>query len=114
MTSKPRARHRAASRRPEARERWRLRLYIAGRTARCVAAETNLRRICRQYLAGRCHVRVVDLLEDPRLGRVDQILAVPTLVRRLPRPERRVVGDLSNEAATLAALGLGPSPVSRT
>lgn len=109
MTARRRARPGARPRRSAAPAKWRLRLYIAGHTPRSTAAEANLRRICRTHLPGRYEIRVVDLLVDPRLGRADQVLAVPTVVRRTPGPERRVVGDLSNEAVTLAALGLGPA-----
>lgn len=77
---------RGAGRRERVRAEWELRLYIAGRTARCVAALENLERICEQNLQGRYRIEVVDLLENPQLARGDQILAIPTLVRKLPTP----------------------------
>jgi circadian clock protein KaiB len=73
-----------------------LRLYVAGQTPKCVRAFANLKRICEEYLAGRYHIEMVDLLENPQLARGDQILAVPTLVRRLPAPIKKIIGDLSN------------------
>jgi circadian clock protein KaiB len=87
-------------------ERWRLRLYVAGKTRRCEAAEENLRKICDQYLDGRYTIEVVDLLENPTLAQGDQILAVPTLVRKLPMPVRRIIGDLSNTERVLVGLDL--------
>ena|SRR5258706_7844312 len=89
-------------------ERWRLRLYVAGKTARCETAEENLRKICEAYLAGRYSIEVVDLLENPTLAQGDQILAVPTLVRKLPTPVRRIIGDLSNTERVLVGLDLRP------
>src|SRR4029077_9295512 len=77
-------------------EMWNLRLYVAGQSAKCVAAVRNLNRFCEEHLAGRYVVEVVDLLENPRLARDDQILAIPTLVRKLPEPLRKIVGDLSD------------------
>ena len=87
-------------------ERWRLRLYVAGKTPRCEAAEDNLRKICDEYLEGRYTIEVVDLLEQPTLAHGDQILAVPTLVRKLPMPVRRIIGDLSNTERVLVGLDL--------
>ncbi|HVU35186.1 MAG TPA: circadian clock KaiB family protein [Opitutaceae bacterium] len=83
---------------------WRLRLYVAGTTHNSVAALTNLRRICREHLAGRYRIEVVDLLKNPRLARGDQIIAVPTLVRKLPPPLRRIIGDLSHTERVLVGL----------
>ena len=87
-------------------ERWLLRLYVAGKTPRCEAAEENLRKVCEEYLAGRYNIEVVDLLEHPTLAQGDQILAVPTLVRKLPTPVRRIIGDLSNTERVLVGLDL--------
>jgi circadian clock protein KaiB len=87
-------------------ERWHLRLYVAGKTPRCVAAEENLRKVCEEHLAGRYSIEVVDLLENPTLAQGDQILAVPTLVRKLPMPVRRIIGDLSNIDRVLVGLDL--------
>jgi circadian clock protein KaiB len=83
-----------------------LRLYIAGQTPKSVAALTNLKRICAEYLAGRYKLQVVDLLENPQLARGDQILAIPTLVRKLPLPVRKIIGDLSNTERVLVGLDL--------
>jgi circadian clock protein KaiB len=87
---------------------WELRLYVAGRTARSVAAYENLERICEEHLQGKYSIEVVDLLEHPRLARDDQIVAIPTLVRKLPEPIRKVIGDLSNVERTLVGLQLRP------
>ena len=91
---------RAAKKKGEARmeshDFWNLKLYVAGQSPKCIAAVANLNRFCEQYLAGRYRVEVVDLLDNPRLARDDQILAIPTLVRKLPEPLRKIVGDLSN------------------
>ena len=83
-----------------------LRLYIAGQTPRSVAALANLKEICEEHLAGRYTLEVVDLLENPQLARGDQILAIPTLVRKLPLPMRRIIGDLSNTERVLVGLDL--------
>jgi circadian clock protein KaiB len=88
--TKPAAR---ADRKPE----WQLRLYVAGTTAKSTAALANLRQLCETHLAGRYSIEVVDLLVNPRLAAGDQILAVPTLVRKFPEPIRKIIGDLSNE-----------------
>lgn len=85
---------------------WNLRLYIAGQTPRSLAAITNLQKICEQYLPGKYRLEVVDLLKKPQLARGDQILAVPTLVRRLPEPLKRMIGDLSNTEQVLVGLDL--------
>jgi circadian clock protein KaiB len=83
-----------------------LRLYIAGQTPKSVAALANLKEICEEHLAGRYKLQVVDLLENPQLARGDQILAIPTLVRKLPLPMRRIIGDLSNTERVLVGLDL--------
>jgi circadian clock protein KaiB len=85
-----------------------LRLYVAGHTSRSLAALANLRRICDEYLEGRYRIEVIDLLERPQLARGDQILALPTLVRKLPKPIRKLVGDLSNTERALVGLDLRP------
>lgn len=84
--------------------RWELRLYIAGRTQKSMAAFANLKRICEEHLQGQYRIEVVDLLKNPQLARGDQILAVPTLVRKLPEPVRKIIGDLSNEERVLVGL----------
>jgi len=83
-----------------------LRLYIAGKTPRSVAALANLKEICEEHLAGRYTLQVIDLLESPQLARGDQILAIPTLVRKLPLPMRRIIGDLSNTERVRLGLDL--------
>ena len=83
-----------------------LRLYIAGQTPKSVAALANLKIICAEHLAGRYQLQVVDLLENPQLARGDQILAIPTLVRKLPLPMRRIIGDLSNTERVLVGLDI--------
>ena len=89
-------------------EMWELRLYTAGQSPRSVAAFANLKRICEEHLAGRYTIEVIDLMKQPQLAAGDQIVAVPTLVRMLPQPLRRVVGDLSNTERTLVGLQLRP------
>jgi circadian clock protein KaiB len=81
-----------------------LRLYVAGQTPKSVAALTNLKRFCEEHLAGQYKIEVVDLVENPKLARSDQILAIPTLVRRLPEPIRKIIGDLSSSERVLVGL----------
>jgi circadian clock protein KaiB len=88
---------------------WNLRLYVAGQTPHSLAAITNLKRICEEHLKGRYHIQVIDLLVSPRLAHDDQIVAIPTLVRKLPVPVRKIIGDLSDTASTLIGLQLRPS-----
>jgi circadian clock protein KaiB len=83
---------------------WEFRLYIAGQTPRSVAAVENLENLCRRYMPGRYGVEVIDLVRHPELARADQIVAIPTLVRRRPEPVRRVIGDLSNTERVLRSL----------
>ena len=87
---------------------WELRLYVAGQTPKSVAAFSNLKRICEEHLKGKYHIEIVDLLENPKLAAGDQILAIPTLVRKLPPPLRKIIGDLSNEQKVLVGLDLIP------
>ena len=94
-----------AAARPES---WELRLYVAGKSPRSLAAFANLQKICEEHLAGRYTIEVIDLLETPQLARGDQIVALPTLVRRLPEPIRKIVGDLSNTERVLVGLQLRP------
>ena len=103
-TTRPRATRKAA---PDG-EFYDLRLYVAGQTSRSLAALTNLRKICKEHLAGRYRIRVIDLLKHPQLARGDQILALPTLVRKLPEPIRKLVGDLSDTDRALVGLDLRP------
>ena len=85
---------------------WELRLYVAGQTPRSLAAFANLKKICEEHLAGQYHIEVIDLLKEPQLASGDQILAIPTLVRRLPEPIRKIIGDLSNTERVLVGLNL--------
>ncbi len=88
---------------------WELRLYIAGGSPKSVAAFANLKKICEEYMPDRYTIEIIDLLEQPQLAAGDQIVAIPTLVRMLPEPLRRVVGDLSNTERTLVGLQLRPA-----
>jgi circadian clock protein KaiB len=90
------------------RKEWILRLYVAGRGTRASAALANLERLCEEHLAGEYEIEVIDLLKQPQLARGDQIVAVPTLVRRLPPPIKRIIGDLSNAERVLVGLDLRP------
>jgi circadian clock protein KaiB len=94
--------------RPRAGVEWELRLYIAGETPKCMAAFSNLKKICEKHLEGRYRIEVIDLLQNPQLARGDQILAIPTLVRKLPTPIKKIIGDLSNEERVLVGLDLRP------
>ena len=85
-----------------------LRLYVAGQTTNSLAAFANLKRICETHLAGQYRIEVIDLIKNPQLAAGDQILAVPTLVRRLPTPIRKIIGDLSNEERVLVGLDIHP------
>ena len=87
---------------------WQLRLYVAGQTPKSVAALDNLKRLCESHLAGRYEIEVIDLLVNPTLAAGDQILAVPTLVRKFPEPIRKIIGDLSNEGKVLVGLDVQP------
>ncbi len=98
MTTRRRVRRR--------RDEWILRLYIAGHSARSASALRNLEEVCEQHLAGRYRIEVVDLLKQPQLARGDQIVALPTLVRRLPPPMKKIIGDLSNQERLLVGLDL--------
>jgi circadian clock protein KaiB len=88
--------------------RWNLRLYVAGQTPRSLSAFKNLKDICEEYLKGKYHIEVIDLMENPTLARGDQILALPTLVRKLPQPIRKIIGDLSNTERVLVGLDIQP------
>jgi circadian clock protein KaiB len=86
------------------RARWNLRLYVAGQTPKSLAAIDNLRRLCDEYLRGRCKIEVIDLVRAPHRARTDDIIAIPTLVRRLPAPFRKIIGDLSDTDRVLVSL----------
>jgi circadian clock protein KaiB len=90
-------------------ETWELRLYIAGQTPRSVAAFANLKKLCEEHLPGRYKIEVIDLMKHPQLAAGDQIVALPTVVRKLPEPLRKIVGDLSNAERALVGLQLRPA-----
>jgi circadian clock protein KaiB len=94
---------------PATGEVWKLRLYVAGQTPKSLTAFANLKKICEAHLAGRYLIEVIDLVQQPQLAAGDQIVAIPTLVRKLPEPLRRIVGDLSNTERTLVGLQLKPA-----
>jgi circadian clock protein KaiB len=87
---------------------WELRLYVAGQTPRSLAAFANLKKICEEHLSGKYTIEIIDLLTNPTLAKGDQILAIPTLVRKLPEPVRKIIGDLSNTERVLVGLDLRP------
>lgn len=87
---------------------WELKLYVAGKTAKSVTALNNLKKYCEEHLAGQYHLEVIDLLEKPQLAEGDQIFAIPTLVRKVPVPIRKIIGDLSNEEKVLVGLNIVP------
>lgn len=89
-------------------KQWNLRLYVAGQTPKCVTAFANLKKLCEEHLGGDYSIEVVDLLKKPQLASGDQILAIPTLVRRLPSPMKKIIGDLSNTERVLVGLDLVP------
>jgi circadian clock protein KaiB len=97
----------AVKRRPA--KLWQLRLYVAGQTPKSLAAFANLKQICETHLNGRYSIEVIDLVEQPQLSKGDQILAIPTLVRKLPEPVRKIIGDLSDANRVLVGLDLRPA-----
>jgi circadian clock protein KaiB len=90
-------------------DEWILRLYVAGQTPKSLAAFANLKRICEEHLAGRYRIQVIDLSQSPHLAKHDQIVALPTLVRKLPEPIKRILGDLSNLQRVLVGMELQPA-----
>ncbi|HEX5476224.1 MAG TPA: circadian clock KaiB family protein [Burkholderiales bacterium] len=92
----------------ETDEKWELRLYTAGQTPKSLAAVRNLKKVCDEHLPGRYTIEIVDLMANPRLAKDHQIVAIPTLVRKLPSPIRKIIGDLSNVERTLVGLELRP------
>jgi circadian clock protein KaiB len=88
---------------------WELRLYVAGQTSKSMAAFSNLKKICEEHLQGQYRIEVIDLLENPALAKGDQIFAIPTLVRKLPEPIKKIIGDLSNKERVLVGLNLIPT-----
>lgn len=103
-----------SSARRSPRERWRLRLYVAGVTSKGVTALENLEVICKTHLQGKYEIEVIDLLKNPQLAKGDQIFAVPTLVRKLPKPMKKIIGDLSNAERTMVGLNIVPVPKARS
>lgn len=99
----------AEGKNPPASDMWELRLYVAGQTPRSLAAFANLKKMCEEHLAGRYNIEVVDLIKHPQLAAGDQILAIPTLVRKLPQPLRKIVGDLRDTERALVGLQLRPA-----
>jgi circadian clock protein KaiB len=87
---------------------WQLRLYVAGQTPKSLAAFANLKRICEEHLEGKYSIEVVDLLVNPQLAKGDQILAIPTLIRKFPEPIKKIIGDLSNTERVLVGLDVKP------
>jgi len=106
LTTKTKTRARRRQQRRRKPEVWKLRLYVAGQTPRSIRALANLKALCEEHLKGCYQVEVIDLLKHPQLARGDQIVAIPTLVRRLPPPVRKIIGDLSNVAGVLVGLDL--------
>ena len=90
-------------------EMWHLRLYVAGQTPKSITAFANLKKLCEEHLKGQYTIEVIDLLENPKLAKGDQILAIPTLVRRLPPPLRKIIGDLSDTERVLVGLNIVPA-----
>ena len=89
-------------------ESWELRLYVAGQTPKSITAFNNLKKLCEEHLAGKYRIEVIDLLKNPQLAKGDQIFAIPTLVRKLPQPLKKIIGDLSNRERVLVGLDLRP------
>ena len=88
---------------------WELRLYMAGQTSKSLAAYANLKKLCDQHLAGQYHIEIVDLSKDPGRAKTDEIVAIPTLIRKLPEPIRKIIGDLSNSDRVMVGLDLRPA-----
>ena len=106
MTKIKTLRPRTAGSQPRPAKLWQLRLYVAGQTPKSLTAFANLKKICENHLPGRYEIEVIDLLEQPQLSKGDQILAIPTLVRKLPQPMRKIIGDLSDTERVLVGLDL--------
>jgi circadian clock protein KaiB len=105
----------AAGKEPHAKDKvitWELRLYVAGNTPNSIAAFSNLKQICETHMGGRYRIEIIDLLRNPQLASGDQIIAIPTLVRRLPTPIKKIIGDLSNRERVLIGLDLKPARLS--
>ncbi|MFC5320596.1 circadian clock KaiB family protein [Bradyrhizobium oligotrophicum] len=94
---------------PMEQDGYNLRLYVAGQTPKSLAALANLKKLCETHLPGRYTIEVIDLMKDPALAQRDQIVAIPTLIRQLPEPLKRIIGDLSNAEKVLVGLDIAPS-----
>ena len=90
-------------------DKWELRLYVAGQTPKSITAFANLKKLCEEHLAGKYRIEIIDLLKNPQLAEGDQILAIPTLVRKLPPPLKKIIGDLSNTERVIVGLNLRPA-----
>ncbi len=115
MKSKPHQIRRKSPRQrmvPAGNKQWVLRLYVAGQSPKAITAFANLKQICEEQLKGQYTIEVIDLLKNPQLSRDDQISAVPTLVRQLPPPVRKIIGDLSNKERVLVGLNILPHSIS--
>jgi len=108
MSEKEKAKAPRQSKSKDAEKKWQLRLYVAGQTPKSMAAFANLKKICAQHLEGSYTIDVIDLLVNPQLAKGDQILAIPTLVRKLPEPVKKIIGDLSNTERVLVGLDIKP------
>ena len=97
---------------PQAREHWTMRLYVAGQSSRSITAINNLRRLCAQYMGDGCTIEIIDLVRNPEMARLDQVVAIPTLVRKMPSPMRRIIGDLSATEKVLVSLEIEAGAVS--
>lgn len=111
-TAKKGKKKRATKKSAESSPKWDLRLYVAGQTPNSIAAFANLQRICETHLKGQYRIEVIDLLENPTLAKGDQIVAVPSLVRKLPEPIKKIIGNLSDEERVLVGLDLQPARAS--
>lgn len=89
-------------------EKWELRLYVAGQTPKSIRAFANLKKFCEEHVAGKYSIEIIDLLKNPKLARGDQIIAIPTLVRKVPQPIRKIIGDLSNTERVIVGLDIRP------
>jgi len=108
MTSETKTKAPRKSKSAPIEEKWQLRLYVAGQSPKSITAFANLKNICKEHLEGKCSIEVIDLLVNPQLAKGDQILAVPTLVRKLPEPIKKIIGDLSNTDRVLVGLDIKP------
>src|SRR5205823_8143103 len=108
-TTKKKTRARPRKSAPRKPVVWKLRLYVAGQTPKSIRAFANLKTLCEEHLKGSYRIEVIDLLEQPQLARGDQIIAIPTLVRKLPPPVRKIIGDLSDTERVLVGLDLRPA-----